>query len=117
MKTIIVGAELAKARRKANLTQAEVADRMGTSQGAVSRIESGRVTPTLEIVDRYALAVGKPIRLVFGRRDSPISDDERRRRVERLLGPTPFNPWERDPTPAEERSLLADGLTRERFAR
>jgi hypothetical protein len=47
-------------------------------------------------------------------RRKPLSG-ERRRRVRRVLGDYLFNPWDRDPTPAEARTLVADGLTRERF--
>jgi hypothetical protein len=42
---------------------------------------------------------------------------KRRQRVEAVLGENPFNPWDRDPTPAEQESLLRDGLTRESFER
>jgi transcriptional regulator with XRE-family HTH domain len=115
MTALTVARELARRRREAGLSQAEVAARMGTSQGAVSRVESGRVTPTLEFVDRFARAIGTPVTVVFGLPDVAPTSEERRRRVERALGKNPFDPWGRDPTPAEQRSLLADGLTRERF--
>ncbi len=117
MKAIIVGRELARKRREVGLSQAEVAARMGTSQGAVSRIESGRVLPSLQMLDRFAIAIGVPIPIVFGQPESSPSREERRRRVEAVLGKNAFNPWDRDPTPAEARSLVADGLTRERFER
>jgi len=41
--------------------------------------------------------------------------EKRRKRVEQALGGYVFNPWDRNPSPAEQRSLLADGLTREYF--
>jgi HTH-type transcriptional regulator/antitoxin HipB len=50
---------LTEARRAADLTQAEVARRMGTSQAAVARLERGRVKPIWETVERYARALGK----------------------------------------------------------
>ncbi len=49
---------LSEARRSAGLTQAEVAGRMGTSQAAVARIESGRSAPKWSTIERYARAVG-----------------------------------------------------------
>jgi ribosome-binding protein aMBF1 (putative translation factor) len=49
---------LAEARRKAGLTQAELAARMKTSQAAVARIESGHGAPKWETIERYARAVG-----------------------------------------------------------
>ncbi|WP_018913037.1 helix-turn-helix transcriptional regulator [Thiomonas sp. FB-6] len=38
--------------------QAEVAQRMGTTQSVVARLESGRRPPSLRTVQRYAQAVG-----------------------------------------------------------
>jgi DNA-binding XRE family transcriptional regulator len=49
---------LAEARRKAGLTQTELAARMGTSQAAVARIESARGAPKWSTIERYARAVG-----------------------------------------------------------
>jgi DNA-binding XRE family transcriptional regulator len=49
---------LAEARRKVGLTQAQFVSRMGTSQAAVARIESGRGAPKWSTIERYARAVG-----------------------------------------------------------
>ena len=54
--------ELIGARSKAKLSQAQVAKRMGTSQSAVARIESGR-TPSLTSLRRYAKAVGRKVEI------------------------------------------------------
>jgi predicted transcriptional regulator len=54
--------ELIGARSKAKLTQAEVARRMGTSQSAVARIESGR-TPSLTSLRKYARALGRKVEI------------------------------------------------------
>ena len=115
MRPIELGRGLARKRREAGLSQAEVAARMGTSQGAVSRIESGRALPSLVVLDRFARAIGRSIEIIVGQPEAPASREERRRRVEGVLGADAFDPWERDPAPAEVRSLWADGLTRERF--
>jgi len=50
--------ELIAARMRAGLTQGEVAARMGTTQSVVARIESGRGTPSMRTVQRFASAVG-----------------------------------------------------------
>jgi DNA-binding XRE family transcriptional regulator len=50
--------ELIAARMKAGLTQGDVAARMGTTQSVVARIESGRGTPSMRTVQRFASAVG-----------------------------------------------------------
>lgn len=44
-------------RKRQQLTQAQVAERMGISQGAVARIESGERDPHLSTLRRYAHAV------------------------------------------------------------
>jgi DNA-binding XRE family transcriptional regulator len=49
---------LFEARRKAGLTQVEVAARMGVPQSAVVRLESGMHSPTLTTLTRYAAAIG-----------------------------------------------------------
>jgi ribosome-binding protein aMBF1 (putative translation factor) len=49
--------QLAERRRDAGLTQAELAERMGTSQGQITRFESGADT-RLSTVARYAAAIG-----------------------------------------------------------
>jgi ribosome-binding protein aMBF1 (putative translation factor) len=49
--------QLAERRRTAGLTQSQLAQRMGTSQGQVTRFESGADT-RLSTVARYAAAVG-----------------------------------------------------------
>ncbi len=53
-----VAAQLIEARMKADLTQEEVARRMGTTQSVVARLESGKPLPSLRSLKRYASAVG-----------------------------------------------------------
>lgn len=51
--------QMLKARTKAGLTQDAVAERMGTTKSAISRLESaGRHAPSLATLKRYAAAVG-----------------------------------------------------------
>jgi transcriptional regulator with XRE-family HTH domain len=50
--------ELIAARLKAGLTQIEVAERMGTKQSVIARMESGRTLPSLRTLSRYAQAIG-----------------------------------------------------------
>ena len=51
-------AELVKARVRAGLSQAELACRMGTSQSAIARLESGQTLPSTKTLLRYAAATG-----------------------------------------------------------
>ena len=54
-----VANQMLKARARAGLTQDAVAEKMGTTKSAISRLESaGRHTPSLATLKRYARAVG-----------------------------------------------------------
>ena len=53
--------ELAEQRQAAGLSQTEVAARMGTSQSAVARLESGTGDVRASTLERYAAAVGGQI--------------------------------------------------------
>ncbi len=56
-----------EARKAAGLTQEEIAQRMGTTKSAISRLESslgnGRISPSLATLRRYASAVGCKLEL------------------------------------------------------
>lgn len=56
-------AAMIRARAEAGLTQGALAERMGTTQSAIARLEGGRVSPTVETLRRYAAAVGKRLRV------------------------------------------------------
>ncbi|HEY5986698.1 MAG TPA: helix-turn-helix transcriptional regulator [Streptosporangiaceae bacterium] len=53
--------ELAAQRQSAGLSQTEVAARMGTSQSAVARLESGGADVRVSTLERYAAAIGSQI--------------------------------------------------------
>ena len=59
--------EVLKARKRAGLTQAEIAARMGTKAPAVARIEAGggskRHSPSISTLRRYAEAVGCKLKI------------------------------------------------------
>ena len=54
-------ADLAEQRRWAGLSQTEVAARMGTSQSAVARLESGDADVRVSTLERYAAAIGSQL--------------------------------------------------------
>ncbi|WP_245641403.1 helix-turn-helix domain-containing protein [Paraburkholderia bannensis] len=58
---------LLTARKEAGLTQAQVAERMGTTTSAVSRLESclasEKHSPSLSTLRKYAAACGKSLRI------------------------------------------------------
>ena len=50
-----------KARKRAHLTQDEVATRMGTSKAVIARLVSAGHKPSLRSIERYAAATGHKI--------------------------------------------------------
>lgn len=55
----LLGEALAASRLGMGLSQTEVAARMGTSQSAVARVESGQGDVRLSTLERYAAALGR----------------------------------------------------------
>jgi ribosome-binding protein aMBF1 (putative translation factor) len=53
------------ARIHADLSQAELAERMGTSQSAIARLESGRFKPSTRTLEKLAAATGMRLRIVL----------------------------------------------------
>ena len=52
-------------RTKLGLTQRQLADKVGTSQQQIQRIESGRIAARLTLAAEIAAALGKPLNVVF----------------------------------------------------
>jgi DNA-binding XRE family transcriptional regulator len=58
-----IAGELLRARRRAGLSQAQLAARMGTSQSTIARLESGQTLPSTKTLLRYAEATGSRFRV------------------------------------------------------
>ncbi|SCM78047.1 Xre family transcriptional regulator [uncultured Pleomorphomonas sp.] len=54
---------LIRARTMANLSQAELARRIGTTQSAIARLEGGGVSPSLSTLRKYAEATGTKLEI------------------------------------------------------
>jgi ribosome-binding protein aMBF1 (putative translation factor) len=61
-----VVSDLAASRRSLGLTQTEVAERMGTSQSAVARLEALGGDARVSTLERYAAALGCRLRWELG---------------------------------------------------
>ena len=57
--------EMIRARSEAGPTQEALAERMGTTQSAIARLEGGGMSPSVETLRRYAAGVGKRLRVEF----------------------------------------------------
>jgi len=60
-----IAAAMISARSHAGLTQAELARRMGTTQSAVARMESGKARPSTSTLEKVAKATGTRLRVAF----------------------------------------------------
>ncbi|MGH6860410.1 MAG: helix-turn-helix domain-containing protein [Phyllobacterium sp.] len=56
---------LIETHARANMTQEQVADAMGTSQAVIARLESGRAMPSTRTLERFAKATGTRLRISF----------------------------------------------------
>lgn len=50
--------QLIEARAKKGLTQKELAQKVGTKQSAIARLEGGNVNPTLDFLEKIAEVLG-----------------------------------------------------------
>lgn len=53
-----IGEQIREARRRAGFSQRQLAEKMGSAQAVISKIENGRDSPKLETVDSVVRALG-----------------------------------------------------------
>ncbi|MDO4585517.1 MAG: helix-turn-helix transcriptional regulator [Planctomycetia bacterium] len=53
------------ARLEQNMTQAELAEKIGTSQSCIARVEGGNANPSIAFLKRLAAGLGKKITITF----------------------------------------------------
>jgi DNA-binding XRE family transcriptional regulator len=53
--------QIIRVRREQNITQAELAKRVGTQKSNISRLESGNYNPSLDFLVKIAESLGKKI--------------------------------------------------------
>jgi transcriptional regulator with XRE-family HTH domain len=87
--------ELRARRLKARLTQTDLAQRIGTTQPAVARVEAGGVIPSLPFVDRWVAATGYPLTITLGEPQRSLTSRQKGRLVREVLGKDAFDPWQR----------------------
>ncbi|PID83102.1 transcriptional regulator [Candidatus Campbellbacteria bacterium] len=56
--------ELMKQRKEAGLSQQEVADKMDVTKSYISKIENGKINPSVSTFYRYVEAIGKRVEIV-----------------------------------------------------
>lgn len=75
-----IGEQITAARERAGLTQAELADRAGTAQSAISAYEAGRKVPSADTFVRLLAAAGARLEVVEG---EPVRSPSRAARAQR----------------------------------
>ncbi|KUO69561.1 MAG: XRE family transcriptional regulator [Clostridia bacterium BRH_c25] len=55
--------QVIKARKEKDITQAELALKVGTKQSNISRLESGEYNPSLDFIQKVAAALDKKIEI------------------------------------------------------
>ena len=57
--------EIIRLRTENKLSQAELAEKVGTKQSATSRLETGEYNPTIEFLSKVAVSLGKKLEIKF----------------------------------------------------
>ena len=65
MSAINVGGLFRDIRDRSALTQRDLAERVGTSQSAIARLEQGASNPTIDTLERTAAAAGFAVRIAL----------------------------------------------------
>jgi DNA-binding XRE family transcriptional regulator len=60
--------KLRRLRETSNVSQKELAARIGTTQSAIARTESGRHVPSLDLLQKLALALGARMKFALSAR-------------------------------------------------
>jgi predicted transcriptional regulator len=55
--------KLIEVRIKNGVSQADLAKKIGTKQSAIARLESGRVNPTIDFLDKISIALGSKLEI------------------------------------------------------
>ena len=56
-------AQIIRARKEQNITQAELAERLGTQKSNISRLESGNYNPSLDFLIKVVHSLGKELEI------------------------------------------------------
>lgn len=57
--------EIVRVRQEENMTQAELAEKIGIQQSNVSRLERGHSNPSIEFIERIAIGLNRELKIEF----------------------------------------------------
>jgi len=112
------GYQVARLRLRRGLTQARLAERIGTTQTSISRLESGESPPSLSFLRRVVDALGGELTVAIEAGRSPLSEEirgvgrEYADLLERAGVETVRDLAEEDPERLREKLVQTNGTTR-----
>ena len=84
---VIVGRNILRHRLKHDVNQAELANRLGITQDAMSRMEKGKIAPKMSRLPEIANALGCTVSSLF--REQSTDTEERAAAIAEILGGLP----------------------------
>lgn len=63
--TLQLARQIRQLREQTSISQEQLARLIGTKQPAIARLESGKVVPKLDILQKIAIALGKKLEISF----------------------------------------------------
>lgn len=82
---VVLGKRIRKLRRKAGLTQGELAEKAKVSPKHLGEIERGRGNPYLSNIESLAHALDTPLAAIFDHEHEKLSIDEMKVRINQLI--------------------------------
>ena len=90
----IIGPRLARVRKLRNLTQGQLADRVGVTKQTISNYENGVRMPDFEILDSLAEALNTTMSYLIGSTDNPDEGSRKLRDLgDQLTAPSRSQEW------------------------
>jgi transcriptional regulator with XRE-family HTH domain len=109
--------KLIRARKSAGLTQAELAERMHTTQSAIARMESGTLPARFDTLQRYAEATGNRLEIAFVAKSEPAKAEPAPAPTPATVKIEPAAPAEPARVPSVEEPKISAPVTTRRRAR
>jgi transcriptional regulator with XRE-family HTH domain len=68
---MLIGRRIRQLREQREMSQGDIGERTGLQRCYISRVENGHTVPSLETLERFAVALGVPLYQLFDSGDEP----------------------------------------------